>query len=159
SLIMSGPILPSDLWRWLHSLLVVLSRGCLRTRETRDDKRRTGFCVTTIRTEESHQNARCVELQSRYPRLIMRSGIFSFSAIPPTIKWLLIANGIGFLFLLYDRFSVVMHFALWPLGSYPVAGTDQTVGFVAWQLVTYAFLHANIGHLFFNMFALWMFGR
>lgn len=27
------------------------------------------------------------------------------------------------------------------------------------QLVTYMFLHANFSHLFFNMFALWMFGR
>jgi len=27
-----------------------------------------------------------------------------------------------------------------------------------WQLVTYLFLHGGIGHIFFNMFALWMFG-
>lgn len=27
-----------------------------------------------------------------------------------------------------------------------------------WQLFTYMFMHANIEHLFFNMFALWMFG-
>jgi membrane associated rhomboid family serine protease len=27
------------------------------------------------------------------------------------------------------------------------------------QLFTYMFLHANLSHLFFNMFALWMFGR
>ncbi|MCD8265677.1 MAG: rhomboid family intramembrane serine protease [Prevotellaceae bacterium] len=27
------------------------------------------------------------------------------------------------------------------------------------QLVTYMFIHGNLGHLFFNMFALWMFGR
>ena len=30
-------------------------------------------------------------------------------------------------------------------------------GFV-WQLVTYMFLHGTIGHIFFNMLALWMFG-
>jgi membrane associated rhomboid family serine protease len=30
--------------------------------------------------------------------------------------------------------------------------------FWIWQLVTYAFLHGNGWHLFFNMFALWMFG-
>lgn len=40
-------------------------------------------------------------------------------------------------------------FALWPLGS----------GFTPWQLVSYAFLHANAGHLAVNMFGLWMFGR
>ena len=30
--------------------------------------------------------------------------------------------------------------------------------FHAYQLITYMFMHANIEHLFFNMFALWMFG-
>lgn len=39
-------------------------------------------------------------------------------------------------------------FALWPLGE----------GFLPWQVVTYAFLHGGIGHLFFNMLGLWMFG-
>ncbi len=39
--------------------------------------------------------------------------------------------------------------ALWPLFS----------GYFApWQLFTYAFLHGGFNHLFFNMFALWMFG-
>ena len=27
-----------------------------------------------------------------------------------------------------------------------------------WQLATYLFLHGGLGHIFFNMFALWMFG-
>ena len=39
-------------------------------------------------------------------------------------------------------------FALWPLGG----------GFLPWQPVTYAFLHGGVGHLFFNMLGLWMFG-
>ena len=30
--------------------------------------------------------------------------------------------------------------------------------FGLWQLVTFMFMHANISHIFFNMFALWMFG-
>ena len=30
--------------------------------------------------------------------------------------------------------------------------------FRLWQFVTYMFLHANLTHIFFNMFALWMFG-
>ena len=41
------------------------------------------------------------------------------------------------------------HLALWPLYS----GYFQP-----WQLVTYAFLHGGFNHLFFNMFAVWMFG-
>jgi membrane associated rhomboid family serine protease len=31
--------------------------------------------------------------------------------------------------------------------------------FRVWQLVTYMFLHEGFQHLFFNMFAVWMFGR
>lgn len=40
-------------------------------------------------------------------------------------------------------------FALWPIGK----------GFQPWQLLTYAFLHGNLVHIAFNMFALYMFGR
>jgi membrane associated rhomboid family serine protease len=40
-------------------------------------------------------------------------------------------------------------FALYPLGS---------GNFMPWQPVTYAFLHGGVGHLFFNMLGLWMFG-
>ena len=31
--------------------------------------------------------------------------------------------------------------------------------FHSWQYITYMFLHGVFSHLFFNMFALWMFGR
>ena len=34
-----------------------------------------------------------------------------------------------------------------------------TPWFHTYQYITYMFLHANLEHLFFNMFALWMFGR
>jgi membrane associated rhomboid family serine protease len=45
--------------------------------------------------------------------------------------------------------------ALWPLQPY-----EGQVYFHFWQIVTYSFLHDthNYFHLFFNMFALWMFG-
>ncbi len=39
--------------------------------------------------------------------------------------------------------------ALWPLNS----GFFQP-----WQVLTYGFLHGGFNHLFFNMFAVWMFG-
>jgi len=35
----------------------------------------------------------------------------------------------------------------------------QSENFHFYQLITHMFMHGNIGHLFFNMFALWMFGR
>lgn len=31
--------------------------------------------------------------------------------------------------------------------------------FRPYQIITYMFMHANFGHIFFNMFALWMFGN
>jgi membrane associated rhomboid family serine protease len=40
-------------------------------------------------------------------------------------------------------------FALWPLAS---------GRFMPWQVLSYAFLHGSLGHLFFNMLGLWMFG-
>jgi membrane associated rhomboid family serine protease len=43
--------------------------------------------------------------------------------------------------------------ALWPPHDFPVLPPFQP-----WQLVTYAFLHGDLLHLFFNMFALYMFG-
>jgi len=39
-------------------------------------------------------------------------------------------------------------FALWPIGQ----------GFMPWQVVTYAFMHGSMMHIFLNMMALWMFG-
>lgn len=86
---------------------------------------------------------------------------FAVSRVPPMIKWLLIANGAGFLFLLYAAEPAMQYFALWPFGEYRV-GTSSgpgTVGFEFWQLLSYGFLHGGFGHLFFNMFGLWMFGR
>ena len=52
--------------------------------------------------------------------------------------------------------------ALWPIATpdrieFTGIGVLDT-GFGAWQLVSYALLHGGIGHLFFNMFALYMFG-
>jgi membrane associated rhomboid family serine protease len=54
--------------------------------------------------------------------------------------------------------GLVLPFALWPLGRFPVSGGGE-VGFQVWQLFTSAFLHGNFTHLLLNMLALWMFGR
>ncbi|HEY6892610.1 MAG TPA: rhomboid family intramembrane serine protease [Rhodanobacteraceae bacterium] len=50
--------------------------------------------------------------------------------------------------------QLVVPFALWPLASSANGGAP----FAPWQLFTYAFLHGGLLHLFFNMFALYMFG-
>ena len=74
------------------------------------------------------------------------------SAIPNVIFVLLIANGIIFALQQMNPRFLMINFALWPAN---VAGSP----FMPWQLVTYSFLHGNMTHIFFNMFALWMFGR
>jgi membrane associated rhomboid family serine protease len=81
-----------------------------------------------------------------------------FRSIPPVTRALILANVAIFCaqLLLGNRF--VAAFALWPLGSASVLGPESGAGFNLWQLVTYAFLHGNTLHLFFNMFALYMFG-
>ncbi|MBQ7297481.1 MAG: rhomboid family intramembrane serine protease [Alistipes sp.] len=70
---------------------------------------------------------------------------------PPVVKNLLIINALVFLATellpIGDR---LMHYGALSLGV-PWAHT--------YQYITYMFLHANFEHLFFNMFALCMFGR
>lgn len=86
-------------------------------------------------------------------------------AIPPVILNLFIANGM--LFLLQMVFSgpsgigvVEKYMALWPVGVGDSGlGRNNGLNFFPWQVLTYGFLHGNWMHIFFNMFALWMFGR
>lgn len=78
-----------------------------------------------------------------------------FQPLTPVTGALIIGNVIVYLLqhLLGDQ--VLLSFALWPTG---VVLEDGTPLFHFWQVVTYAFLHGSPQHLFFNMFALYMFG-
>ena len=67
--------------------------------------------------------------------------------IPPLTRYLMIACTAIFVVQQFVFLSGV--FALWPLAR---------GHFLPWQVVTYAFLHGGVGHLFFNMLGLWMFG-
>lgn len=71
--------------------------------------------------------------------------------LPPVTKALmLICTAIFCVSALLQRMiPLEFWFALWPIGS---------GFFYPWQLVTYAFFHYDITHLFFNMLGLWMFG-
>lgn len=74
---------------------------------------------------------------------------------PPVVKNLLIANCVIYLaIMLLPEFNhfCARYLQLWWVDTYHF-------NFHSWQFVTYMFLHGGIGHLFFNMFALWMFGR
>jgi membrane associated rhomboid family serine protease len=84
--------------------------------------------------------------------------------LPPVTRAILIANVV--LFLLEQvhtlRPFMLVYGALWPVGpAHPMltaSGGVVMVGFHFWQLITYAFLHGGWAHIFFNMFALWIFG-
>ncbi|WP_138429541.1 rhomboid family intramembrane serine protease [Fodinibius saliphilus] len=74
------------------------------------------------------------------------------SVFPPAVKHLLIVNALVFI----GMFTPVIgpyiqnYGVLWPIDS---------GYFHFWQPVTYMFLHGGMGHIFFNLFALWMFGQ
>lgn len=70
--------------------------------------------------------------------------------LPPGTQWLLIAN-VAVYFLGSTGAIPFEPFALWPPGGFESR-------FEPWQLVTYSFLHGGLGHIFFNMLALYMFG-
>lgn len=75
-----------------------------------------------------------------------------FSVLPTVVKNLLIINALFFLatFTL-NRFNIDLD---------DILGLHffMASGFRPYQIVTYMFMHGNLEHLFFNMFALWMFG-
>lgn len=84
--------------------------------------------------------------------------------LPPVTRALLIANVVVFLLEQIPSLQPLLlaYGALWPIGhaqlvQYP-NGEVMASGFHFWQIITYAFLHGGWSHIFFNMFALWMFG-
>lgn len=69
--------------------------------------------------------------------------------LPPVTQALILAN-VALYCLDFTMGNLLSQwFALWPI---------QSPWFYPWQVVTYAFLHGSIGHIFFNMMGLWMFG-
>jgi membrane associated rhomboid family serine protease len=74
-----------------------------------------------------------------------------FQLMPPAIKAIILINVAVFALQVITPFGETISYlgALWPVSS---------VNFRIWQPLTYMFLHGGGAHLFFNMFALWMFG-
>jgi membrane associated rhomboid family serine protease len=69
--------------------------------------------------------------------------------MPPVCLTLILINVAAFLLVPPTGGPIFGALALWPVGQ----------GFNLWQLLTYGFLHGGLTHLFFNMFAIYMFGR
>lgn len=77
-----------------------------------------------------------------------------FHFIPPVTRALIILNVAMFFLEAAIGDMLTLALALWPVGA---VMSGQPL-FQPWQLVTYSILHANLLHLLFNMYALWMFG-
>jgi membrane associated rhomboid family serine protease len=77
----------------------------------------------------------------------------NFSELPEVVKNLLILNGLFFLATV--SLSNLGIDLVKILGLHQFQSTD----FRPHQLITHLFMHGNFTHLFFNMFALWMFGK
>ena len=78
--------------------------------------------------------------------------IGGFNILPPVVKNLLIINILFFLAKIVGQ-----KFGL-DLDGWLGLHFFTASAYHPWQLVTYMFMHGDFGHLFFNMFALWMFG-
>ncbi|HTX88575.1 MAG TPA: rhomboid family intramembrane serine protease [Bacteroidales bacterium] len=76
-----------------------------------------------------------------------------FRLLPPVVKNLLIINGLCFL-------ATVSFQSAFGIDLENLMGLHffKSELFRPYQFVTYMFFHANLTHIFFNMFALWMFG-
>lgn len=76
------------------------------------------------------------------------------SNTPPVVKNLIIINVVMLLglFLFQRLFNVNLNAIL---GLYYF----QSPLFKPWQIVTHMFMHGGIAHIFFNMWALWIFGK
>lgn len=72
--------------------------------------------------------------------------------LPPVTRWLLGANILVYLL------ALVLQRGVLDLNSVGGLHYFAAQSFHWWQPFTYMFLHANLGHIFCNMFAVWMFG-
>lgn len=77
-----------------------------------------------------------------------------FTLLPPVVKNLLIINGLFFLatLALGNTFGIDLYRVL----GLHFPGAQN---FAPYQFISYMFMHGGFTHLFFNMFALWMFGN
>ena len=71
---------------------------------------------------------------------------------PPVVKNLIIANCVALLA------TTLLPFGDAIIERFPLFNIESPL-FHSYQVFTYMFLHGGVSHLFFNMFALWMFGR
>ncbi len=79
-------------------------------------------------------------------------------SIPTVTKNLLIINVLAFIAMYVFKSVPLLNGSQIDLNDLLGLHFFLASDFRLYQLVTYMFMHANIEHIFFNMFALWMFG-
>jgi membrane associated rhomboid family serine protease len=77
-----------------------------------------------------------------------------FKILPPVVKNILIINGLFFLATM--AFQSAFKIDLTDKLGMHYFGSSL---FRPYQIITYMFMHGGFGHIFFNMFAVWMFGN
>ena len=78
----------------------------------------------------------------------------SFSGTPAVVKNLIILNILFFL----ASYVMQASFGL-DITKYMALYLPASEHFRPYQFITHMFMHGSLSHIFFNMFALWMFGR
>ena len=79
--------------------------------------------------------------------------------LTPWVKRLLVANVAMFLVTQALPRPLVDELVFYPLRPYPELGVYRPdLFYKPWTVVTYMFLHAGLGHIFFNMIGLFFFG-
>lgn len=100
-------------------------------------------------------------MQDRYQQ---RRPMGGFTLFPPVLKFLLFSNIAVFILqylvlpnMPYVDGTPLDHWFMRYFALFPVTGEGAGL-FMPWQMLTYQYMHGGLMHLFFNMFALWMFG-
>jgi len=84
-------------------------------------------------------------------------------SITPQVKRLILINAVAFVLfylgmtalqVIYPKLAVVLYKIFLNIALVP----REVIHGKVWQLFTYMFLHGGMGHILFNMLALWMFG-
>lgn len=76
------------------------------------------------------------------------------SSVPQAVKSIIIINVLAWIMTSLDKGGIIFSYC----SLYPGSGNVLPVWYRPWTFVTYMFLHGGFAHLFFNMYALFLFG-
>jgi membrane associated rhomboid family serine protease len=83
-----------------------------------------------------------------------RGGGF-LSSIPPVTRFLLVSNVVLFIVDFLLKHILIAYLSLYSFDTH----YNDIQTFHSYQLISHMFMHGSLGHIFFNMFGLFMFGK